>query len=72
MANKSNFVISKTGKRYWLAKVYRPSIIRQNGTVDVSPHYAIRLSHFGRRVTLTLATANQAQAAELALSLIHI
>jgi integrase len=66
MANKNNFVISKTGKRYWLAKVYRPAITRRNGTVNVSPHYAVRLSHFGRRMTLTLATPNQAQAAELA------
>lgn len=32
----------------------------------MSPHYAVRLSHFGRRMALTLGTANQDQAAELA------
>src|SRR5262245_31591052 len=66
MANKNNFVISKTGKRYWLKRVYRPQIVRGNGRVDLSPHYAVRLSHSGRRMTLTLGTPSQNEAAELA------
>jgi integrase len=66
MANKSNFVISKTGKRYWLEHVYRPQIARGGGKVDVSPHYAVRFSHSGRRMTLTLGTPSQNEAAELA------
>src|SRR5215468_8145693 len=66
MANKNNFVISKTGKRYWLERVYRPRIIRAGGKVDLSPYYAVRLSHSGRRMTLTLSTPSQNAAAELA------
>src|ERR1700745_1649177 len=66
MANKNNFVISKTGKRYWLERVYRPPIFRGHWKEDLFPPHAVRRSHSGRRMTLTLGTPSQNEAAELA------
>jgi hypothetical protein len=66
MANKNEFQITKHGKRYWQDRVYRPDITRADGSRDQSPNYAVRLSHAGHSMRLSLGTPNQARAADLA------
>ncbi len=63
---QTRFVISKNDTRYWSKRVFKPKIFRAGGKVDVSPVYCVKLQHVGRRVTMSLATANQAEAAALA------
>jgi integrase len=66
MANTKAFRITKHGKQYWQDRVYRPEIKRKDGSRDTSPNYAVRLSHAGRSMRLSLGTPNQAAAADLA------
>jgi integrase len=66
MANKNIFQETKHGKRYWLDRVYKPEITRPDGSRDQSPNYAVRLSHAGRSMRLSLGTPNHAAAADLA------
>ena len=68
LANTNAFQITKHSKRFWHDRVYRPEIKSKDGSTDISPNYAVRLSHAGRSMRLSLRTPNQAAAADLALT----
>src|SRR5260221_12447469 len=56
---------SKTDVRYWRTRVFKPVSVRANGKVQ-SEHFAIKLQSAGKRMTLSLATANREEAAQRA------
>jgi integrase len=56
-------MIVKTGKQYWVERVYRP---KRKGEVRWVENYAIKLQHAGQRMTLSLGTPNQSAAADRA------
>jgi integrase len=67
MGIHSQFVVAKTGKKYWIDKVYRPVSVRSGGKERIeSPIFAVKLQHGGKRMSLSLGTANQNEAAEFA------
>lgn len=66
MDNKHTFQTTKHSKRYWQDRVYKPEITRADGARDQSPNFAVRLSHAGRSMRLSLGTPNGAAAADLA------
>jgi integrase len=66
MDNKHAFQTTKHSKRYWQDRVYKPEITRADGARDQSPNFAVRLSHAGRSMRLSLGTPNGAAAADLA------
>lgn len=49
-----------------MKRVYRPEIKRKDGSKDVSPNYAVRLTHAARSKRLSLETPNQEAAADKA------
>src|ERR1700674_592554 len=66
MANNNPLQQTKHSKRYWQDRVYKPGITRADGSRDESPNFAVRLSHAGRSMRLSLGTPNGAAAADLA------
>jgi hypothetical protein len=66
LGNKHTFQTTKHSKRYWQDRVYKPEITRADGARDQSPNFAVRLSHAGRSMRLSLGTPNGAAAADLA------
>jgi integrase len=66
MANTNASKITKHSKEYWKDRVYKPEIIRRDGSRPTSPNFAVRLSHAGRSVRLSLGTPNHAEAVDLA------
>jgi integrase len=55
----------KTDVRYWRKRVFKPVSVRAEGKVQ-SEHFAIKLQSAGKRMTLSLATANREEAAQRA------
>jgi hypothetical protein len=53
---------SKYDARYWLARVFKPKSIRLDWICGTSLHYA-RFQFRGRRVSISLGTADRAEAA---------
>jgi hypothetical protein len=54
---------SKGDVRYWLRRVFKPRSVHKSGAVYVAAFYFARFQYSGRRVTMSLGTANQQEAA---------
>ena len=55
--------ISKNDLRYWLARVFKPKKIKSGKVVHETAFYFARFQYRGRRITISLGTGNQAEAA---------
>jgi integrase len=58
---------SKTDTKYWLTRVFRPV----GGDGSVSPNFAVKIQHRGRRVAFGLNTGNKDAAARRAMAIFN-
>jgi hypothetical protein len=58
--------LSKHDIRYWLRRIFKPRSVKPNGQVYVAGFYFARFQYAGRRMTMSLGTANQTEAAQRA------
>jgi hypothetical protein len=54
---------SKWDVRYWLRRVFKPRSVHKSGAVYVAAFYFARFQYSGRLMTMSLGTANRAEAA---------
>jgi integrase len=62
-AKSGNNLASKGDTRYWLARVFKPKSVRGSGRVYTAAFYFARFQSGGRRIAISLGTANQREAA---------
>jgi integrase len=65
-AKSGNNLVSKGDTRYWLLRVFKPKSVRSSGQVFTAAFYFARFQVGGRRITVSLGTANRREAAALA------
>jgi integrase len=58
-------MLPKNDSRYWTNRVYKPRSVRGDVAIE-SAFFAVKLQHAGRRMSLSLGTANQIEAADRA------
>jgi integrase len=62
-AKSGNNLASKGDARYWLARVFKPKSVRRGGEVYTAAFYFARFQYSGKRIAMSLGTANQREAA---------
>jgi integrase len=63
-AKSGNNLASKGDARYWLSRVFKPKSVREGGTlVYTAAFYFARFQYAGKRIAMSLGTANQREAA---------
>jgi integrase len=62
-AKSGNNLASKGDARYWLPRVFKPKSVRRGGEVYTAAFYFARFQYAGRRIAMSLGTANQREAA---------
>jgi integrase len=61
--NKVASKLSKNDTRYWLRRVFKPRSVQRSGQVYVAAFYFARFQYAGRRMSMSLGTGNQTEAA---------
>jgi integrase len=69
MAKKSSPKFSKNDRRYWEARVYRPTYRDGNGTAKEAGTFAVRIQAHGERRGVSLRDTSQREAAKSAMAL---
>src|SRR5215469_16604467 len=62
-ARSGNNLASKGDARYWLSRVFKPKSGRRGGEVYTAAFYFARFQYAGKRIAMSLGTANQREAA---------
>ena len=55
--------VSKNDQRYWLARVFKPKKVKTGKVLHETAFYFARFQYRGRRITVSLGTGNQTEAA---------